>query len=172
MSYQSLVVVRNLNFEYSVVGEFLLLKVCSFIRLAKRTVFSTAVGIRLEFDGPQFVIEYNIGKLWSRRVVGEVQNIRTVDIMVDEVQVLLRPSILFCWYQEIDLRLALEISHGLELYLLQIVSQDPDQGYTKRSAKSAYLKEGSKEHVFGSALQPEELQWLVAEIKSHLQLPS
>lgn len=105
------------------------------LRLAKRTVFSTAVGIRLEFDGPQFVIEYNIGKLWSRRVVGEVQNIRTVDIMVDEVQ-------------------------------------DPDQGYTKRSAKSAYLKEGSKEHVFGSALQPEELQWLVAEIKSHLQLPS
>jgi hypothetical protein len=61
-------------------------------RLAKRTLFSTAVAIRLEFDGPRFVIEYSIGKVWSRQVVGEVQNIRTVDIMVEEVQVFLSPS--------------------------------------------------------------------------------
>jgi len=105
------------------------------LRLAKRTLFSTAVAMRLEFDGPRFAIEYSIGKVWNRRVVGEVQNIRSIDIMLEEVQ-------------------------------------DPDQGYTKRLAKSALLKVGRKQHVFGSALQPEELEWLVTEIKSHLQLPS
>jgi hypothetical protein len=57
-------------------------------RLAKRTLFSTAVAIRLEFDGPQFAIEWSIGKMWKRQVVGDVQNIRSVDIMVEEVQVL------------------------------------------------------------------------------------
>jgi hypothetical protein len=55
---------------------------------------------------------------------------------------------------------------------LQNVLQDPDQGYNKRLAKAAFLKVGKKQHVFGSALQPEELEWLVTEIKSHLQLPS
>jgi hypothetical protein len=49
-------------------------------RLAKRTLFSTAVAIRLEFDGPQFAIEWSIGKMWKRQVVGDVQNIRSVDI--------------------------------------------------------------------------------------------
>ncbi|KAG0559452.1 hypothetical protein M758_10G102700 [Ceratodon purpureus] len=105
------------------------------LRLAKRTLFSTAVAIRLEFDGPQFTIEWSIGKMWKKQVVGEVQNIHTVDIMVEEVQ-------------------------------------DPDQGYNKRLAKAAFLKEGKQQHVFGSALQPEELEWLVSEIKSHLQLSS
>jgi len=61
-------------------------------RLAKRTLFSTAVAMRLEFDGPRFTIEYSIGKVWNRQVVGEVQNIRSIDIMIEEVQVLLRPS--------------------------------------------------------------------------------
>ena len=64
-------------------------KVMMFLcRLVKRTLFSTAVAIRLEFDGPRFAIEWSIGKIWKRQVVGKVQNIRSVDIMVEEVQVL------------------------------------------------------------------------------------
>ncbi|XP_024360119.1 uncharacterized protein [Physcomitrium patens] len=105
------------------------------LRLAKRTLFSTAVAIKLEFDGPNFSIEWSIGTMWKHKVVGETKNLRSIDVVEEKVQ-------------------------------------DPDQGYSKRLATSLVLYEGSNKHEFGSGLQPEELEWLLAEIKSHLQLPS
>lgn len=104
------------------------------LRLAKRTLFSTAVAIKLEFDGPNFSIEWSIGTMWKHKVVGETKNLRSIDVVEEKVQ-------------------------------------DPDQGYSKRLATSLVLYEGSNKHEFGSGLQPEELEWLLAEIKSHLQLP-
>lgn len=69
-------------------------------RLAKRTLFSTAVAIKLEFDGPNFSIEWSIGTMWKHKVVGETKNLRSIDVVEEKVQVWAHYSVIYAWLHD------------------------------------------------------------------------
>lgn len=58
---------------------------CTGCRLARTTFNSLAVSVSLKFEGPQFSIEWSVGDIWKHQVVGQVQDINSVDIVVEEV---------------------------------------------------------------------------------------